>query len=124
MLFQGGALWSSMTLAENIALPLQRYMDLSPQELREQACLKLALTGLAGFEDYYPAEISGGMRKRAGLARALALDPEIIFLDMHRVETCVFSSFFVLVNIHKSTFIAIKLDFCIKNQLIIEEIQP
>ena len=81
VLFQGGALWSSMTLAENIMLPLQRYADFSPQELREQACLKLALAGLAGFEDYYPAEISGGMRKRAGLARALALDPEIIFLD-------------------------------------------
>lgn len=81
VLFQGGALWSSMTLAENIALPLQRYTPLSPADIREQASLKLALAGLAGFEDYYPAEISGGMRKRAGLARALALDPDILFLD-------------------------------------------
>ena len=81
VLFQGGALWSSMTLAENVALPLEQYTDLSPGERRSQARLKLALTGLAGFEDYYPSEISGGMRKRAGLARALALDPAVLFLD-------------------------------------------
>ncbi|WP_296305034.1 ATP-binding cassette domain-containing protein [uncultured Desulfovibrio sp.] len=81
VLFQGGALWSSMTLAENVGLPLQQYTRLSPADIREQASLKLALAGLAGFEDYYPSEISGGMRKRAGLARALALDPEILFLD-------------------------------------------
>ncbi len=81
VLFQGGALWSSMTLAENVGLPLQQYTRLSPEEIREQASLKLALAGLAGFEEYYPSEISGGMRKRAGLARALALDPEILFLD-------------------------------------------
>ena len=81
VLFQGGALWSSMTLAENVGLPLQQYTRLSAAEIREQASLKLALAGLAGFEDYYPSEISGGMRKRAGLARALALDPEILFLD-------------------------------------------
>lgn len=81
MLFQGGALWSSMTLAENVGLALQQYTDLNDEEIREQASLKLALAGLAGFEDYYPSEISGGMRKRAGLARALALDPEILFLD-------------------------------------------
>lgn len=81
VLFQGGALWSSMTLAENVSLPLQQYTSLSPQDIREQASLKLALAGLAGFEDYYPSEISGGMRKRAGLARALALDPDILFLD-------------------------------------------
>ena len=81
VLFQGGALWSSMTLAENISLPLQQYTNLTDTEIREQARLKLALAGLAGFEDYYPSEISGGMRKRAGLARALALDPGIIFLD-------------------------------------------
>jgi phospholipid/cholesterol/gamma-HCH transport system ATP-binding protein len=80
VLFQGGALWSSMTLAENVGLPLQQYTSLGPAEIREQAALKLALTGLAGFEDYYPSEISGGMRKRAGLARALALDPAILFL--------------------------------------------
>lgn len=81
VLFQGGALWSSMTLAENVGLPLQQYTSLSAAEIREQASLKLALAGLAGFEDYYPSEISGGMRKRAGLARALALDPDILFLD-------------------------------------------
>ena len=74
-------IWASMTLAENVGLPLQQYTDLDDDEIREQASLKLALAGLAGFEDYYPSEISGGMRKRAGLARALALDPEILFLD-------------------------------------------
>lgn len=81
VLFQGGALWSSMTLAENVAVPLQHYTKLNDSQIRELASLKLALAGLAGFEDYYPSEISGGMRKRAGLARALALDPEILFLD-------------------------------------------
>jgi phospholipid/cholesterol/gamma-HCH transport system ATP-binding protein len=81
ILFQSGALFSSMTLAENIGLPLQLYTDLSPAEIRENAALKLALVGLGGFEDYYPNEISGGMKKRAGLARALALDPEILFFD-------------------------------------------
>ncbi len=81
VLFQGGALWSSMTLAENVSLPLQQYTNLSNNDIKEQAELKLALVGLAGFGDYYPSEISGGMRKRAGLARALALDPDILFLD-------------------------------------------
>lgn len=81
VLFQGGALWSSMTLAENVSLPLEQYTSLSQAEIRSQARLKLALTGLAGFEDYYPSEISGGMRKRVGLARALALDPAVLFLD-------------------------------------------
>jgi phospholipid/cholesterol/gamma-HCH transport system ATP-binding protein len=80
-LYQSGALWSSMTLAENIALPLGEFTDLSPAEIRGVASLKLALVGLAGFEDFYPSEISGGMRKRAGLARAMALDPEILFFD-------------------------------------------
>jgi phospholipid/cholesterol/gamma-HCH transport system ATP-binding protein len=81
VLFQSGALWSSMTLAENIGLPLGEYTDLSPEEIREVASLKLSLVGLNGFEDYYPSQISGGMQKRAGLARAMALDPEILFFD-------------------------------------------
>ena len=81
ILYQQGALWSSLTLAENIALPLQMYTPLNPAQIREIASLKLALVGLAGFEDFYPSEISGGMRKRAGLARAMALDPDILFFD-------------------------------------------
>jgi phospholipid/cholesterol/gamma-HCH transport system ATP-binding protein len=81
ILYQQGALWSSMTLAENVALPLGEYTDLKPEQIRELASLKLALVGLAGFEDYFPSQISGGMRKRAGLARAMALDPEFLFLD-------------------------------------------
>jgi phospholipid/cholesterol/gamma-HCH transport system ATP-binding protein len=81
LLFQSGALWSSMTLAENVAMPLERHTGLTPAEIRDQAAFKLSLVGLAGFEDFYPSEISGGMRKRAGLARALALDPEIVFFD-------------------------------------------
>jgi len=81
VLFQSGALWSSMTLAENIALPLGEYTELSAPEITDIARLKLALVGLKGFEDYYPAEISGGMCKRAGLARALALDPDVLFFD-------------------------------------------
>lgn len=81
VLYQSGALWSSMTLAENVGLPLGEYTDLDARAIREVAALKLALVGLRGFEDYYPAEISGGMQKRAGLARAIALDPEVLFLD-------------------------------------------
>lgn len=81
ILYQRGALFSSMTLAENIAMPLQQYTTLPAKEIRELASLKLALVGLAGFEDFYPSEISGGMVKRAGLARAMALDPDILFFD-------------------------------------------
>jgi phospholipid/cholesterol/gamma-HCH transport system ATP-binding protein len=81
VLYQSGALWSSMTLAENVGLPLEEYTDLNPAGVREVASLKLALVGLAGFEDFYPSEISGGMRKRAGLARAMALDPDVLFFD-------------------------------------------
>jgi phospholipid/cholesterol/gamma-HCH transport system ATP-binding protein len=81
VLYQSGALWSSMTLAENIGLPLGQFTDLSPGEISEIAALKLALVGLKGFEDYYPSQISGGMQKRAGLARAIALDPAILFFD-------------------------------------------
>ena len=81
VLYQSGALWSSMTLAENVALPLGEYTDLAAAEIRDVVALKLALVGLAGFEDFYPAEISGGMRKRAALARAMALDPDVLFFD-------------------------------------------
>lgn len=81
VLFQSGALWSSMTLAENVGMILEEYTELNAAEIREISSLKLALVGLAGFEDFYPSEISGGMRKRAGLARAMALDPEILFFD-------------------------------------------
>ena len=80
-LFQSGALWSSMTLAENIGLALRQYTSLSDAGIREVVDYKLMLVGLAGFEDYYPNELSGGMRKRAGLARAMALDPDILFFD-------------------------------------------
>ena len=81
ILYQSGALWSSMTLSENVALPLEEYTDLNAQEIGELVSLKLSLVGLSGFEDYYPSEISGGMKKRAGLARAMALDPDILFFD-------------------------------------------
>lgn len=81
VLYQNGALWSSMTLTENIAVPLQEYTDLSPDDIRDVTALKLSLVGLGGYGDFYPAQISGGMRKRAGLARAMALDPEILFFD-------------------------------------------
>jgi phospholipid/cholesterol/gamma-HCH transport system ATP-binding protein len=81
ILYQRNALWSSMSLAENVALPLQVYTALSPAEIREITELKLALVGLRGFEDYMPSQISGGMQKRAALARAMALDPEVLFFD-------------------------------------------
>lgn len=81
VLYQAGALWSSMTLAENVALPMEEYTALNSRDIRELASLKLALVGLAGFEDFYPSRISGGMRKRAALARAMALDPEVLFFD-------------------------------------------
>ncbi|AZG73378.1 ABC transporter ATP-binding protein [Shewanella livingstonensis] len=79
--FQTGALFSSMSLAENVALPLQLYTDLSERQIAEVVAYKLALVGLAGFEKFYPAELSGGMHKRAGLARAIALDPQLLFFD-------------------------------------------
>jgi phospholipid/cholesterol/gamma-HCH transport system ATP-binding protein len=81
VLFQSGALWSSMTLAENVALPLEQFTDMSDRDIAEIVAVKLALVGLRGFEEYFPSEISGGMRKRAGLARAIALDPDILFFD-------------------------------------------
>lgn len=81
VMFQSGALWSSMTLAENVSLALEQYTNMSPTQIRKTVSLKLALVGLGGFEDFYPSEISGGMQKRAGVARAMALDPDILFFD-------------------------------------------
>ena len=81
VLYQSGGLFSSMTLAENVALPLQKYSSYSKKAIDDLVSLKLALVGLDGYNDYYPSQISGGMKKRAGLARALALDPEIVYFD-------------------------------------------
>jgi phospholipid/cholesterol/gamma-HCH transport system ATP-binding protein len=81
VLYQSGALWSSMTLAENVSMPIREYSNMGEKEIAELSSFKLALVGLAGFEDFYPSEISGGMKKRAGLARAMALDPDILFFD-------------------------------------------
>ena len=81
VMYQSGALWSSLTLAENIALPIEENTSLSPKAIRDLVSYKLSLVGLSGYEDYYPADISGGMNKRAGIARAMALDPDILFLD-------------------------------------------
>ncbi len=81
VMYQSGALWSSLTLAENIALPLEENTHLTAQTIRDLVFYKLALVGLSGYEDFYPAQLSGGMNKRAGIARAMALDPEILFLD-------------------------------------------
>jgi phospholipid/cholesterol/gamma-HCH transport system ATP-binding protein len=81
VLYQSGALFSSLTLAENIALPLGEFTNMGSLEIADIVSYKLALVGLAGFEDYYPSELSGGMQKRAGLARAMTLDPEILFFD-------------------------------------------
>jgi phospholipid/cholesterol/gamma-HCH transport system ATP-binding protein len=81
VLYQSGALWTHMTLAENVALPLQTYTNLTQSDVAELVSFKLSLVGLKGFEAYYPSEISGGMQKRAGLARAMALDPALLFFD-------------------------------------------
>ncbi len=79
--YQSGALFGSLTLAENVALPLEEYTRKSPAEIDTIVREKLRLVDLSGFEDYLPAEISGGMKKRAGLARAMALDPTLLFFD-------------------------------------------
>ena len=81
VMYQGGALWSSMTLLENVSLPLRRHTSLRDRMIDDIAAFKLSLVGLAGFENFYPGEVSGGMLKRASIARAMALDPDILFLD-------------------------------------------
>ncbi|MEN3943564.1 ATP-binding cassette domain-containing protein [Prosthecobacter sp. SYSU 5D2] len=81
VMYQSGALWSSLTLAENIALPLEEFTQMPAKAVRELVSYKLALVGLSGYEDFYPSQVSGGMNKRAGIARAMALDPDILFLD-------------------------------------------
>ncbi|MFQ5515051.1 MAG: ABC transporter ATP-binding protein [Myxococcota bacterium] len=81
VLFQSGALFGSMTLVENVRLPLEKWTELGARAIDSIACSKLRLVGLDGFEDYLPAAISGGMKKRAGIARSLALEPALLFLD-------------------------------------------
>ncbi|BBL72309.1 ABC transporter ATP-binding protein [Methylogaea oryzae] len=81
VLYQQGALWSAMTVGENVALPLEQYTPLSKADIQDVVAYKLALVGLSGYEDHYPAQLSGGMKKRAALARAMALDPDILFFD-------------------------------------------
>jgi len=81
VLYQNGALWSGLTLAENVALPLEEFTSMDERSIAEVVSLKLSLVGLKGFEAFYPSAISGGMRKRAALARAIALDPEVLFFD-------------------------------------------
>ena len=80
VLYQSAALFGSMTLAENVALPIKEYTDLPPKSVEILAAMKLKLVNLDGFENHLPSEISGGMKKRAGLARAIALNPKILFL--------------------------------------------
>ncbi len=81
VLFQGAALLNSMTLADNVALPLREHTLLEESTIQIMVRMKLDLVGLAGFEHFYPSQLSGGMKKRAGLARAMALDPEFLFFD-------------------------------------------
>ena len=81
VLFQGAALLNSMTVAENVALPLREHTQLNASTIDIMVRMKLDLVGLSGFENFYPSQLSGGMKKRAGLARAMALDPEFLFFD-------------------------------------------
>ena len=81
VMFQSGALFGSLTLQQNIAVPLRKFTKLDEETVNAVARVKLSLVGLGGFESYYPHEISGGMKKRAGVARAMAMDPKILFLD-------------------------------------------
>lgn len=81
VMYQSGALWSSLTLGENISMPLEESAEIPAKTLQDLVSYKLSLVGLSGYEDFYPAQISGGMKKRAGIARAMALDPDILFLD-------------------------------------------
>jgi phospholipid/cholesterol/gamma-HCH transport system ATP-binding protein len=81
VLFQGSALLNSMTLADNVALPMREHTKLEETTMQIMVRMKLELVGLSGFEDYYPSQLSGGMKKRAGIARAMALDPEFLFFD-------------------------------------------
>jgi phospholipid/cholesterol/gamma-HCH transport system ATP-binding protein len=81
VLFQSGGLFGSMTLAENVALPLTEYTDLSSEAIGLIVKMKLGMVQLAGYENHLPAELSGGMKKRAGLARAMAMDPTVLFFD-------------------------------------------
>jgi phospholipid/cholesterol/gamma-HCH transport system ATP-binding protein len=81
VMYQSGALWSSLTLSENISMPIEESAEIPAKTVRDLVSYKLSLVGLSGYEDFYPAQISGGMKKRAGIARAMALDPDILFLD-------------------------------------------
>lgn len=81
ILYQGGGLFGSMTIGENIALPIQEHTELAPEAISVLVRMKLGLVNLTGHEDYLPSEMSGGMKKRAGLARAMALNPKILFFD-------------------------------------------
>jgi len=79
--FQGAALLNSMTIADNVAIPIREHTKLKESTIQIMVRMKLDLVGLSGFEDFYPSQLSGGMKKRAGIARALALDPELLFFD-------------------------------------------
>ncbi len=81
VMFQSGALFGSLTIGENVGLPVKKWTRFSAEEVQTVVNSKLALVGLGGYENFYPSEISGGMKKRAAIARALALEPELIFLD-------------------------------------------